>query len=178
MPSIPRRTTAAGTGAPRVVYFPSCLTRILGPLPGEDALPTAQAMLDVLGRAGFDVVYPDGIEALCCGMPFSSKAFFTAARAAARRTGASLWAAARDGADPVVTDASPCAGTLADLAVAALAEDGRRLAVYDFAAFWAAHALPRVGESRRHGGTCSSPGTRVKKGALRHAARARAHRTR
>ena len=164
--------------APRVVYFPSCLTRILGSLPGEDAPPTAQAMLDVLGRAGFEVVYPDGIDALCCGMPFSSKAFFPAARSAARRTGASLWAAARDGADPVVTDASPCAGTLADLAVAALAEDGRRLAVYDFPAFWARHALPRVGEGRRRPGvavlhpTC----TLVKTGGLPDLLRvARAH---
>jgi D-lactate dehydrogenase len=164
--------------APRVVYFPSCLTRILGPMPGEEAPPIAQAMLDVLGRAGFDVVYPAGIDALCCGMPFSSKAFFPAARSAARRTGDALWAAARDGADPVVTDASPCAGTLADLAVAALAEDGRRLAVYDFPAFWAQHALPRVGEGRRRPGvavlhpTC----TLVKTGGLPDLLRvARAH---
>lgn len=178
LPSIRRRPAAAGAGAPRVVYFPSCLTRILGPLPGEDALPTAQAMLDVLGTAGFDVVYPDGIDALCCGMPFSSKAFFPAARSAARRTGAALWAAARDGADPVVTDASPCAGALADLALAALAEDGRRLAVYDFPAFWAEHALPRVGEGRRRRGvavlhpTC----TLVKTGGLPDLLRvARAH---
>lgn len=152
-PGLPpiRRTHAPG--APRVVYFPSCLTRILGPLPGEDALPTAQAMLDVLGAAGFEVAYPDGIDALCCGMPFSSKAFFPAARAAARRTASALWSAAREGADPVVTDASPCAGALADLAVAVLAEQGRRLAVHDFPAFWAMHALPRVGEGHRRRGT-------------------------
>jgi D-lactate dehydrogenase len=53
----------------------------------------------------------------------------------------------------VVTDASPCAGALAEFAVAALAEDGRRLSVYDFPAFWAQHALPRVGEGRRRRGT-------------------------
>jgi D-lactate dehydrogenase len=136
-----------------VVYFPSCLTRIVGPGPDENALPTAQAMLDVLGMAGFDVVYPDAIDALCCGMPFSSKAFLPAARVAARRTGAALWTASRDGKDPVVTDASPCAGALADLAVSALAEEGRHLSVYDFPAFWAEHGLPRVGEGRRRPGT-------------------------
>ena len=151
LPALPRRSPSSA--APRVVYFPSCLTRILGPLPGEDMLPTAQAMLDVLGKAGFDVAYPDGIDALCCGMPFSSKAFLPAARMAARRTAAALWAATRDGADPVVTDASPCAGSLADLAVAALAEEGRRLAVYDFPAFWAERGLPRVGEGHRRPGT-------------------------
>jgi D-lactate dehydrogenase len=177
-PGLPPLRRSAGGGAPRVVYFPSCLTRIIGPLPGEDAPPAAQAMLDVLGAAGFDVVYPDGIGALCCGMPFSSKAFFPAARAAARRTAGALWAAAREGADPVVTDASPCAGSLADLAVAALAEDGRRLAVYDFPAFWAAHALARVGEGRRRPGTAvlHPTCTLVKSGGLPDLVRvARAH---
>ncbi len=165
-------------GGPRVVYFPSCLTRIFGALPGEDALPTARAMVDVLGMAGFDVVYPDGIDALCCGMPFSSKAFLPAAHEAARRTGAALWSASREGEDPVVTDASPCAGALVDLAVATLAEDGRRLAVYDFAAFWAEQGLPRVGEQRRRPGTAvlHPTCTLMKKGGLPDLLRvARAH---
>ena len=86
-------------------------------------------------------------------MPFASKAFFPAARAAARRTAEALWAAAREGADPVVTDASPCAGTLADLAVAALAEDGRRLARARLPGVLGRAALPRVGEGRRRRGT-------------------------
>jgi D-lactate dehydrogenase len=135
-------------------------------------------MLDVLGTAGFDAVYPEGIDALCCGMPFSSKAFFPAARDAARRTGAALWAASREGEVPVVTDASPCAGALADSAVAGLAEQGRRLTVLDFPAFWARHGLARVGEGRRRRGaavlhpTC----TLVKTGGLPDLLRvARAH---
>jgi len=37
--------------------------------------------------------------------------------------------------------------------VAALAEEGRRLVVHDFPAFWAAHALPTIGEGRRRRGT-------------------------
>jgi D-lactate dehydrogenase len=139
-------------GSPRVVYFPSCLTRILGPLPGEDAKPLARAMADVLAAGGFQAVYPEGIGGLCCGMPFSSKAYSEAARIAARVTADALWAASREGADPVVTDASPCAGTLADLAVPALAEQGRRLEAWDFASFWARHGLPRVGEGRRRAG--------------------------
>jgi D-lactate dehydrogenase len=151
-PPLPAPHPAAAE-APRVVYFPSCLTRILGPLPGEGAIPLARATLDVLAAAGFAVTYPAGIGGLCCGMPFSSKAFSGAARAASRRAGEALWRASREGKDPVVTDASPCAGTLAELAVTELAARGGRLAVYDFPAFWAAHALPRVGEGRRRRGT-------------------------
>jgi D-lactate dehydrogenase len=151
-PLPPAKRASSGASTSRVVYFPSCLTRILGPLPGEDVLPTAEAMVDVLAMAGFEVVYPPGIDALCCGMPFSSKAFLPAARVAARRTGDALWAASREGADPVVTDASPCAGALADLAVAGLREEGKQVEVYDFPRFWAEHALARVGENRRRPG--------------------------
>jgi D-lactate dehydrogenase len=91
-----------------------------------------------------------------------------AARIAARRTAEALWMASRQGADPVVTDASPCAGTLSDLAVSALAEDGRRLEVHDFPAFWAAHGLARVGEGRRRRGTAvlHPTCTLVKRGGL------------
>jgi D-lactate dehydrogenase len=130
-------------GAPEVVYFPSCLSRIIGPLPAEDRAPTARAVLAVLQRAGFSVTHPRGIGGLCCGMPFSSKSFPEAAAAAAARTAEALWEASDGGTRPVVTDASPCAGTLRDLVGARLRESGRALALFDFPAFWAAHGLPR-----------------------------------
>jgi D-lactate dehydrogenase len=141
-----------GGGDRRVVYFPSCLTRILGPLPGERALPLARAMLDVLEAGGHEVVYPADVGGLCCGMPFGSKAYVEAARMAAARTADALWAASREGRDVVVTDASPCAGTLRETA-AALARSGRRLRVLDFPAFWAADVVPRLERPARRKGT-------------------------
>jgi D-lactate dehydrogenase len=68
--------------------------------------------------------------------------------------------ASEDGALPIVTDASPCAGTLHEL----LAEDaggGRALRLFDFPAFWAREVLPRLPEPKRRRGlavlhpTCS-----------------------
>jgi D-lactate dehydrogenase len=132
-----------------VVYFPTCLTRTLGPVPGERAVPAARAMKEVLEGAGFACVIPRAVSGLCCGMPFASKSFPEAAAEAAARTAAALWAASRDGRRPVVTDASPCAATLKDLAVSHLRESGRALAVFDFPSFWVAHALPRLGAVRR-----------------------------
>jgi D-lactate dehydrogenase len=135
-PAPPLRTPASGSGSgpPGVVYFPSCLSRIIGPLPGEKGPHTARAMLEVLEGAGFAVSHPRGLDALCCGMPFTSKSFPEAA----------LWEASEGGARPVVTDASPCAGTLKDLVGARLRETGRALALLDFPAFWAAHGLVRA----------------------------------
>jgi D-lactate dehydrogenase len=125
-----------------VVYFPSCLTRILGGLPGEDALPPARAALDLLRWAGVDVRYPDGIGGLCCGLPFAGKGFPEAARRAGAETASALWRATHEGRDVVVTDASPCAGTLQELCAGLLRESGRSLRVQDFPTFWAREILP------------------------------------
>jgi D-lactate dehydrogenase len=145
---------ARGTiGGDAVVYFPSCLTRMVGGLPGETFAPTARAMNDVLAWAGYRVCLPDGIEGLCCGMTFSSKGYPEAARLAARRTAEALWRASDDGGLAVVTDASPCAGTLGDLVAAALREQGRTLRMLDFPTFWAREVLPRAGETPRRRGT-------------------------
>jgi D-lactate dehydrogenase len=139
-----RTPAPAREGATAVVYFPSCLSRIIGPLPAEPFAPTARALLEVLERAGFAVVYPPGLTSLCCGMPFSSKSFPDAAEAAAARTAEALWAASDGGRRMVVTDASPCAGTLRDLVGTRLRDSGRDVTLLDFPAFWAAHGLPRA----------------------------------
>ena len=141
---------AAGRG---VVYFPSCLTRIVGSQPGEDILPPARAMDEVLRWAGFSVRLPDGIDGLCCGMAFASKGYPDAARAAARKTAEALWRASSGGRLPVVTDASPCAGTLADLVASILKETRREVRMLDFPSFWAREVLPGVGDPPRRQGT-------------------------
>ncbi len=150
----PRLPTPMNSGARAVVYFPSCLTRLVGPLPGENAGPDpARAMAEILRWAGFAFHYPEGMAGLCCGMPFASKAYAEAAREAARRTAEALWRASREGQDPVVTDASPCAGTLQDLVLDVLRADGRRLRVYDFPSFWAREVLPGLAAPPRRRGT-------------------------
>ncbi len=141
---------AAGRG---VVYFPSCLSRIVGALPGEDILPPARAMDEVLRWAGFSVRLPEGIDGLCCGMAFASKGYPEAAREAARKTAEALWRASSGGRLPVVTDASPCAGTLADLVTAILKEARREVRMLDFPSFWAREVLPGLGDAPRRKGT-------------------------
>jgi D-lactate dehydrogenase len=107
----------------------------------------------VLEARGFAVVHPDGVGSLCCGMPFASKYLLDGAHAAAARAAEALWTASRQGQDPVVTDASPCAGTLQDLAAAHLAETGRRVRMLDFPAFWAAEVLSSQPVTPRRPGT-------------------------
>jgi D-lactate dehydrogenase len=149
-PRLPAADEAPGER--RVVYFPSCVTRIIGPQPGEAMVPPARAAMEALRWAGFTVRYPEGASGLCCGMPFASKGFPEAAREAAGKTAEALWTASRGGRDLVVTDASPCAATLNDLAAAALRESGRTLGLFDFPSFWARQVLPgRPAPPRRRG---------------------------
>jgi D-lactate dehydrogenase len=136
-----------------VVYFPSCLTRIVGALPGERLLPPARAMHDVLAWAGIAVHVPNDIDGLCCGMTFASKGFPDAARVAARRTAEALWQATDGGRLAVVTDASPCAGTLGDAVADALREQGRSVRMLDFPAFWAGEVLPARPSAPKRKGT-------------------------
>jgi D-lactate dehydrogenase len=90
------------------VYFPSCIVRTMGAARGDDERGVSDAMLSVLAKAGWDVVLPDALEGLCCGMPFESKGFPELAEAKARELERALLAASRDGALPVVCDTSPC----------------------------------------------------------------------
>jgi D-lactate dehydrogenase len=149
----PTGSIAPAAAGRAVVYFPSCLTRIVGALPGEDAVPPARAMDEVLRWAGFAVRLPEGVSGLCCGMAFASKGYPDAARAAARKTAEALWRASSGGRFPVVTDASPCAGTLTDLVAAALKESGREVRMLDFPSFWAREVLPGLADPPRRKGT-------------------------
>jgi D-lactate dehydrogenase len=149
---LPRPRSAGAAQERRVVYFPSCLTRVVGALPGEPPARPAHALLELLEAAGFPVVYPRGIGGLCCGMPFASRAHPDAARIASRAALEALSHAARGGRDPVVTDASPCAGSLRDAALGAREPSTAALRVYDFASFWAAEGLRAKPPTRRRPG--------------------------
>ena len=148
--SPPLPSLGGDAGERRVVYFPSCLNRIIGP---DEGVSTPHAVVDVLRWAGLSPSYPPGLGGLCCGMPFGSKAFSEAAHVAASRVAAALWTATREGRDPVVTDASPCAGFLQKEAVRILAESGRVVRVFDFSVFWAREVLPTLAAVPKRPGT-------------------------
>ncbi len=122
-PEMPRpqrrpRLPPSATGADRtVVYFPSCVARTLGPSRGApDERGVVDALVSVLAKAGYDVVFPDapeGLDALCCGMAFDSKGFSAAAQQKSDELAAALARASEAGSLPILCDTSPCAYTMA-----------------------------------------------------------------
>jgi len=94
----------------RALYFPACITRVLGAEPGNRSV--AEMVVSVARRAGVPVWIPPGIAGTCCGMPFSSKGFTEAHDICANQAVERLWDWSGDGRLPVVIDTSPCAWTL------------------------------------------------------------------
>jgi D-lactate dehydrogenase len=74
--------------------------------PDKDALVTVTER--VFAKAGYQVIYPPGMQRLCCGMPFSSKGFVRVGNQKAAELEAALLDASRGGEIPVVCETSPC----------------------------------------------------------------------
>ncbi|HUX37678.1 MAG TPA: FAD-binding and (Fe-S)-binding domain-containing protein [Rectinemataceae bacterium] len=93
----------------KVVYFPSCIVRSMGPAPGDrDQRSLHEAMLSLLAKGGYEVILPEGLPGLCCGMAFSSKGFVEEGEKKRLELEAALLTASRDGEYPVLFDTSPC----------------------------------------------------------------------
>ncbi len=93
----------------QVVYFPSCISRTMGSAKGDpDKDPLYEVTLRILFRAGYNVIYPENINRLCCGTPFESKGLREQADMKAAELEAALMKATSGGKLPVFCDTSPC----------------------------------------------------------------------
>ena len=105
----PRTRPSKKRAAPAVVYFPACVSRTMGP-GADDPLtePLHRVTRRVVERAGYHIVYPETMHALCCGLPFESKGFFEQADCKSAQLEKALLAASDNGQLPVLCDTSPC----------------------------------------------------------------------
>ncbi len=129
------------TSKNKVVYFPSCINRTLGQNnSGENKEPLSVVFIRLLNKAGYEVIYPDNLNNLCCGMPFSSKGFSKQAKYKAEQLTESLNVASNNGEYPIVFDTSPCSKTEKDF----LASTNSNLKVYDSIEFILDFILPKI----------------------------------
>ena len=97
----------------KVVYFPSCITRSMGTTKAyskEKEVTRVTAAL--LEAAGFQIIYPEKMDSLCCGMLFSSKGYVEAGQKASNELKAALAKASDGGKIPILCDMSPCLYTM------------------------------------------------------------------
>ena len=92
----------------KVVYFPSCINQSMGVARGPLTILPYGKNGQPAPKAGFDVIFPDNMDNLCCGTIWESKGMpHIADRKTAELNGA-LWIASRAGKYPVLCDQSPC----------------------------------------------------------------------
>ncbi len=95
--------------AARAVYFPACITRVMGQLPAEpNDWSLMEVTLELTRRAGVEVFIPDNVAGTCCGTPFSSKGFPRAHAITINAAIERCWQWSEEGKLPIVIDTSPC----------------------------------------------------------------------
>jgi D-lactate dehydrogenase len=141
LPKGGRRRGVIRADDPVAVYFSSCTNTMFGPV-GESGV--AESFLRLCERAGVTVSTPDDIAGLCCGTPWKSKGMTDGYAVMKERVRASLRRATRDGAIPVVSDASSCTEGLRVLLDAA---GEAAITVLDAVAFVDSEVLPRLPSS-------------------------------
>jgi len=97
----------------KVVYFPSCINRAMGvSKENRKEKQLSEKMVELLNKGGFEVIYPESLNSLCCGMAFSSKGYADAGSKKSNELEAALLKASENGQYPVLCDMSPCLFTM------------------------------------------------------------------
>ncbi len=152
------------------VYFPSCVSRVMGRIPGEPKdMSLIEAFVEVAKRAGRPVWIPPDVAGTCCGTPFSSKGFDKANAIALNDAFEKMWAWSDRGALPIVMDTSPCTYGLIHARPALNMENQRRfdkLKILDGIEFTHDVLLPRLNITQRASSVALHPVCSVTKLAI------------
>lgn len=124
---------------PRVVYLAACVSRVMGPAAGDrEQTSLLDKTRGLLEKAGYQVVFPENQDNLCCGQPFASKGYAEQAEHKRQELIGALLHASRGGLDPIYCDTSPCTLRLVqDL-------KDSRLDLYDPVRFIRTHLLDKL----------------------------------
>ncbi|MEB0040674.1 MULTISPECIES: FAD-binding and (Fe-S)-binding domain-containing protein [unclassified Pseudomonas] len=124
---------------PRVVYLAACVSRVMGPAASDsEQMSLLEKTQGLLEKAGYQVVFPDNQDSLCCGQPFASKGYNEQAEHKRQELLTALLTASRGGLDPIYCDTSPCTLRLVqDL-------KDTRLDLYDPVRFIRTHLLDKL----------------------------------
>ncbi|MGP3791448.1 FAD-binding and (Fe-S)-binding domain-containing protein [Pseudomonas sp. B392_1p] len=132
-------TPASEDARPRVVYLAACVSRAMGPaFSDSEQTPLIDKTRALLEKAGYQVVFPEELDNLCCGQPFASKGYAEQGERKKQELLAALAKASRGGLDPIYCDTSPCTLRL----VQDLGDS--RLDIYDPVKFIREHLLNRL----------------------------------
>jgi D-lactate dehydrogenase len=131
---------------PDLVYFPSCITRMMG-ADQEDKTPINEIIAVLCKRAGMNLFVAGNTTGVCCGQLFSSKGFLPAYKHTVNNTIEILWEWTGQGKAPVLMDVTSCTHSL-QTSYAYLTDENKerfdQLQFIDSIDFAADYLLPRL----------------------------------
>lgn len=154
-----------GSSAGSVVYFPTCINRMMGGAKdNKKSLP--QTFMSVSAKAGIEVLVPDDINTSCCGQLFSSKGYHDAYVYTSNETVRKLWNWTSGGKLPVVLDVSSCTYTLQHCRTV-LSDENKayfdQMSIIDSIDYLYDHVLPLLKEIRKKNNIVLHPVCTLKK---------------
>jgi len=145
----------------QAIYFPACISRMMGHLPGEsEELSLVEALVKVSARAGVPVHIPLDVEGTCCGVPFSSKGFDLAHKYTVNHAIEKFWEWSQQGRLSIVMDTSPCTyGVVTSRAYLTPENQAKfdKLKIIDSTAFAYDVLLPKLQVTRKVGSVVLHP---------------------
>ncbi len=145
----------------QAIYFPACISRMMGHLPGEsEELSLVEALVKVSARAGVPVHIPLDVEGTCCGVPFSSKGFDLAHKYTVNHAIEKFWEWSQEGRLSIVMDTSPCTyGVVTSRAYLTPENQAKfdKLKIIDSTAFAYDVLLPKLQVTRKVGSVVLHP---------------------
>ena len=93
----------------KVVYFPSCINQTMGQSKqGKKIHDLVDEVIQLNAKAGFETIFPKGMEKMCCGQIWESKGMLDIADRKSAELEQALWEASEHGKYPVLCAQSPC----------------------------------------------------------------------
>ena len=93
----------------KVVYFPSCINQTMGQSKFHGKKhDLVDEVIQLCAKAGYEVIFPEGMERMCCGQIWESKGMLDIADRKSAELEKALWEASEHGKYPVLCAQSPC----------------------------------------------------------------------
>lgn len=127
----------------KVIYFTSCLNRVFAPNgKARDQRSIQEVFESLCKKSKIDVIYPKGIEKMCCGKAFRDFTPKDPSITPLKETLKILLEASNNGEIPIVLDHSACSAEL--ITQVQTLKEAQCLTVYDLSAYTQKFILPNL----------------------------------
>ena len=121
----------------KVVYFPSCINQTMGQSKeGKKKHDLVDEVIQLMAKAGYEVIFPEGMERMCCGQIWESKGMLDIADRKSAELEQALWKASEEGRYPVLCAQSPCLHRMKKVM--------KKMKLYEPAEFIMKYLVPRL----------------------------------